>query len=143
MTLEATLEGSGPDLTEGYASEPRPLKGYALLGSLFGAGFAGFVIAAHRRGRMPERIEARDLVLLGIATHKISRLAAKEMVTSFVRAPFTRFEEETGKGEVSERSRGQGLRRATGELLTCPCCVGQWVAAGLTAGLVSPRAPHA
>src|SRR4051794_37284393 len=122
MTLEAAGEKNGAGLVDGYAAEPRPLKGYAALSGTFGAAFAGFVLAANRRGRMPDRIAARDVVMLGVATHKISRLISKDMVTSFIRAPFTRFKKEAGQGEVEEESRGEGLRRATGELLTCPYC---------------------
>ena len=76
-----------------------------------------------------------------VATHKLSRTLAKDRVTSAVRAPFTRFEGDAGPGEVSEVARGRGLRRAVGELLVCPYCLGLWIAAALTAGLlVAPRA---
>jgi hypothetical protein len=58
-----------------------------------------------------------------------------------VRAPFTRFEDDAGPGEVSEAARGHGLRRAIGELLVCPYCLDLWIGAALTAGLlVAPRA---
>jgi len=57
-------------------------------------------------------------------------------VTTFARAPFTEFEQPAGHGEVDERPRGSGFRRAVGELVVCPYCVGFWVASGLTAGLV-------
>jgi hypothetical protein len=137
---EAALDRNGTGLTEGYSAEPRPLGGYAVLSSTFGAAFAAFLASANRSGRMPERIGAGDLVLVGVATHKVSRLVSKDVVTSFLRAPFTRFKEETGKGEVEEESRGSGLRRAVGELVSCPYCMGQWVAAGFTAGMVfAPR----
>lgn len=57
-----------------------------------------------------------------------------------MRAPFTRFEGDAGPSEVSEAPRGRGLRRAIGELLVCPYCVGVWVAAAFTAGLIAaPR----
>jgi hypothetical protein len=37
--------------------------------------------------------------------------------------------------------RGSGPRKALGELLTCPFCVGQWVATSFVLGLVlAPRA---
>lgn len=37
--------------------------------------------------------------------------------------------------------RGTGLRKAIGDLVTCPWCTGPWVAGALMAGLVSrPRA---
>lgn len=81
-----------------------------------------------------------DLALLTVATHKGSRLIAKDRVTSTVRAPFTEFESDAGPGEVNERARGRGLRRAVGELLICPHCLGLWVATALAAGLiVAPR----
>jgi hypothetical protein len=97
---------------------------------------------ARRSGReLPERVAAADLALITLATHKASRLIAKDRVTSAVRAPFTRFEEEGGPGEVEEQARGSGLRRAVGELLICPYCLGMWIAAGFAAGLVlAPRA---
>jgi hypothetical protein len=42
---------------------------------------------------------------------------------------------------VEEKPRGRGVRRAIGELLVCPFCLGQWVATGILAALaVAPRA---
>jgi len=76
-----------------------------------------------------------------MGTHKASRLVAKDRVTSAARAPFTRFEEDAGPGEVREAARGHGLRRAVGELIICPYCLGLWIAAAFAAGLiVAPRA---
>jgi len=89
----------------------------------------------------PKRIGVGDLILAGVATHKISRVIAKDRVTTPLRAPFTEFQEEGGPAEVEEIPRGSGMRRAIGELLVCPFCMGQWVATGLLAGLVViPRA---
>ena len=80
------------------------------------------------------------MVLAGAATHKISRLLAKDKATSFLRAPFVRFEEDSGQGEVSEEPRGSGMRLAIGELLNCPYCLGQWSAGAIGAGTVAaPR----
>jgi hypothetical protein len=132
--------GTG-DQIEGYAHEHRPLGGYAVLTSVFGTAFVGSLVAAHRSGRdLPEGLRPWDVVTVGVATHKITRLIAKDRVTSFLRAPFVRYQEPAGHGEVSEEPRGHGLRLATGELLVCPYCLGQWVAAALGVGLVaSPR----
>jgi len=104
-------------------------------------GFGGGLAVLRARGRpLPDRVSPADVVLVGIATHKLARLMTKDRVTSFARAPFTRFEEPTGHGEVSEEPRGRGLRRAVGELLVCPYCVGQWVVGGLTLGMIgAPR----
>jgi hypothetical protein len=78
--------------------------------------------------------------MVGVATHKLSRLIAKDKVTSFLRAPFTRFQESSGQGEVEEEACGHGLRLAVGELLVCPYCLSQWVGAGFTIGLLAaPR----
>src|SRR3954453_15400162 len=77
----------------GYGGgEEMPLGGYALLMGLYNAAVAGVLVAAHRAGRLPERIPTRDLLLLGVATHKLSRLITRDWVTSPLRAPFTQYE---------------------------------------------------
>lgn len=121
--------------------EPRPLASYAAMTGAFGAAVAGATLANRRAGRrLPERIPLGDLLLIGVATHKLSRLVARDKVTSFLRAPFTRYQEPAGHGEVEEQPRGDGLRLAVGELLVCPYCLAQWIAAGLLAGYVAaPR----
>lgn len=108
----------------------------------FGTVAGTFAVWFRASGReLPERVGAADLVLVTVSTHKLSRLIAKDRVNSTVRAPFTRFQDDAGSGEVDEAARGRGLRRALGELLVCPYCLGLWVAAGQTAGLlVAPRA---
>jgi hypothetical protein len=129
-------------LASHYApGQERPLGSYAILTGVYGFGMAGSLIALHARGReLPERLTTRDVLLIGIATHKLSRLIAKDRVTSFIRAPFTRFQEASGQGEVEEEPCGHGLRLSVGELLVCPYCLAQWVATGLTLGLVgAPR----
>jgi hypothetical protein len=130
------------DLFENHSPQQhRPLKGYAVLMGTFTSLSGAFAAWFRASGReLPDRIDGRDLALVTIATHKASRLVAKDRVTSPVRAPFTRFEHDAGPGEVSESARGRGLRRAVGELLVCPYCVGVWISAAFTAGLlVAPR----
>lgn len=123
------------------AGTPRPLGGYAALLSGYAAGVAGLGWAVMRHGSLPERIPPGDLALLAVATHKLSRLIAKDSVTAVVRAPFTRFDESIGEGEVNEEVRGTGVRHAAGELLTCPFCIGQWIATGFVGAYVlAPRA---
>ena len=70
--------------------------------------------------RLPEGFSAGDLALMTVATHKASRLLAKDRVTSGIRPPFTRFQGDAGPSEVSEAARGRGVRRAIGELIICP-----------------------
>ena len=63
-------------------------------------------------------------------------------MTSPLRAPFTQFEEAAGNSEHHEVPRGEhGVRHTVGELLTCPFCLGVWIATAYVAGLgVAPRA---
>ncbi len=131
------------DLTAGHAApqQDRPLGGYAtLMGTFVGlaAAFGAWFRASGRE--LPDSMSARDMALLTVASQKASRTIARDRVTSTVRAPFTEFQDDAGPGEVDERARGRGLRRAIGELLVCPYCLGMWVSAALTASLlVFPR----
>jgi len=102
---------------------------------------AGAVAAAKRSGRdLPEHVEAGDVLLIGTASYQLSRLISKKKVTSFVRAPFTELEGKGAPAELEERPRGSGLRRAMGELLVCPYCLGLWASGGFHAGLLfAPR----
>jgi uncharacterized protein DUF1360 len=122
-------------------NQERPLGGYATLMGAFAASVGGFTTWMRASGReLPERVDGRDLALMTIATHKAARLLSKDRVTSSVRAPFTRLEGDAGPGEVSEAARGHGLRRAVGELIVCPYCVGLWIATFFAAGYaVVPR----
>ncbi len=134
-------------MTETYAgyAPPRerpPFAAYATFATVFHAAMAGAVVAARRSGRdLPERVGPGDVVLIGAASYKLSRLISKKKVTSFVRAPFTELEGKGGPAELEERPRGTGLQRAIGELLVCPYCLGLWASGGFHAGLLlAPRA---
>ena len=128
----------------GYAPprERPPFAAYATFATVFHTAMAGAVAAAKRSGRdLPERVDAGDIVLIGTASYKLSRLISKKKVTSFVRAPFTELEGKGGPAELEEKPRGSGLRRAVGELLVCPYCLGLWASGGFHAGLLfAPRA---
>jgi len=109
--------------------------------AVFNGLFASALLLARRFGRpLPERIGAGDLLTIGVASHKLSRVIAKDKVTSPLRAPFTRFEGDAGPSEFKESSRGSGARQALGEMLTCPYCLGLWVVAAFSVGLLfAPR----
>jgi hypothetical protein len=119
----------------------RPLGGYAVAMSVFGAlaGIAGVVAAL--RGTSSRRISPYDLLLMTAGTHKLARLVTKDAVTSPLRMPFTRYEETGGPGEVMEEPRKDSqLRHAIGELVSCPFCLAVWVATGFSIGfLFAPR----
>jgi hypothetical protein len=117
----------------------RPLGGYVRVMAVYGFVVAVMALVLRKR-RLPERIDPQDIVLTALATHKLSRLLAKDSVTSPIRAPFTRYEGAQGASELREEVRGSGVRHAVGELLTCPFCLSQWVATFFVFGLaVAPR----
>jgi Protein of unknown function (DUF1360) len=127
----------------GYAPprERPPLAAYATFAAVFHGAMAAAVAAANRSGReLPQRVELGDLALIGTASYQLSRLISKKKVTAFVRAPFTELEGKGGPAELEERPRGSGMRRALGELLVCPYCLGLWASGGFHVGLVfAPR----
>jgi hypothetical protein len=106
------------------------------------AGLAGGSTLGLRRRRRRVAVPGlTDVVLLGLATFKLSRLVTKEKVMAPVREPFVE-EVEPGTGsELNSTPGGQGVRRAVGELLTCPFCMSVWIATVLTVAFaVVPRA---
>jgi Protein of unknown function (DUF1360) len=107
--------------------DDRPLPEYAALAGAFGAVLAGFLFAAG--SRLPERISLVDTVRIGLASYKLGRLIAKDPVASFVRAPVTE------DPDATEPKR-EGAARALGELVTCPHCIGLWIASGFAYSLV-------
>ena len=126
---------------EGYGADEMPLGSYAALIGIFNAGLAASLIAARLSGReLPQRLAWSEIALFGLATHRLSRLLAKDKVTAAVRAPFTEYQAKGGPAEVEEKARGTGVQRAIGELVLCPYCLDQWVATGFVTGSVfAPR----
>ncbi len=121
--------------------ERPPLGAYSAAMAIFNALVAGALLLARRGGReLPERFGAADVLTIGVASHKLSRLIAKDKVTSPLRAPFTELEGEGGPAELEEKPRGSGARRAVGEMLVCPYCLGLWMVAAFSLGLLfAPR----
>ena len=120
--------------------QERPLVAYATLATLFASAFGGSLLLAARRGALPERLGASDIALVSLGTFKLSRVLTKDAVAGFLRAPFVEYEGLEGVSKPKERPRGNGLRRAAGQLLLCPDCTGMWVGASLTAALLAaPR----
>jgi Protein of unknown function (DUF1360) len=134
--------GRSEETFKGYKKgEDVPLFSYGLLAGAFNLVFVLFLLAARLTGRsIPERLDVKDIALLGMATHKLSLLGSQDAITSPLRAPFTELEEKESPKKVDEKPRGEGLRRSVGELLTCQFCLSVWVASLLTYGLVlAPR----
>jgi hypothetical protein len=132
-----------PAAVAGYAEPQKrpPFGPYLAFMSIFGTIVSAALLLARRQGReLPASVSAGELALIGTASHKLSRLVAKDKVTSPLRAPFTELEGKGGPAELEESSRGSGLQKAIGELLICPYCLGLWVVAGFSIGLVfAPR----
>src|SRR5262249_25635591 len=120
----------------GDAAEELPIESYAAMIAAFVASVVVVTGAARASGRLPKRLPARDILLLGVATHELSRTITRARVTIPLRVPFTHYEGSDGAGQVREEPRGRGLRRAIGSLLTCQFCTGPWVALGLGAALL-------
>lgn len=112
-----------------------PYASYAGLIALFGASTA----FALRRAAAGEALSLADIALIGVAAHKVTSIIAKDRATSVLRLPVT--EQRAPEGEsLEEEPAGEGLRRALGELVTCPYCLGPWIAAALlTAYTSAPR----
>ncbi len=116
------------------AAEQRATK-LTLMALFFGILGTFSLRAVHRDRDL--QLSPFDLLLLGLASFRTGRMIAYERVAQPLRAPFTVTKpDDTGAGEtVVAVERGSGVRRAIGELVSCPICVGTWVAAGLVYGL--------
>jgi Protein of unknown function (DUF1360) len=143
MSSDGAATKDVPRAMQGYAppAQRSSLLSYATLMGVFAILVGAIAALARRQGRsLPERVGAGDLVTIGVAAHKLSRVIAKDKVTSPLRAPFTELRGASGPAELSESARGDGLRRAVGELLVCPYCLGLWVVSGFLGGLLfAPR----
>jgi hypothetical protein len=93
-TVQNTKQPSLTQLFDDYkGGEDMPLAGYAGLLGVFGAALVGVLRTARRIDGSAHteapRTRLGDLLLLGVATHKLARLLSKDRVTSPLRAPFT------------------------------------------------------
>lgn len=137
-----TDSDSPEDLFQNYdGNDEVPVGAYATLVGVFSSIFALFLLVTRLTGReLPERVKLADLALLGVAAHKLSYLITNASVLSFLRAPVTELQEVKSPTKLDEEPRGSGLQKALGNLLTCQFCLGMWVTAFFSYGLVlSPR----
>jgi hypothetical protein len=137
MLSDLSDKVASQDVFEAYGGEKESLHSYSALMGVFSLIFALFLLICRLTGRpIPERIEARDIALLGMAAHKMSMVGSQDAITSPLRAPVTEIQEKESPKNVVEKPRGEGLRRSVGELLVCKFCLGVWLASFLTYGLV-------
>jgi hypothetical protein len=120
--------------------EHRPLPGYLALIGGYSALAAAELLAARRRDTSVVDLGWGELALTAVATFRLSRILTKDAVTSPLRAPLTRYVEPGTSGEVNEEvapsAQSSPGRHALAELVTCPFCLGQWVATAFAGGYV-------
>jgi hypothetical protein len=81
------------------------------------------------RGSLPTSISLFDLVLIILATFRLTRLFVYDKITRFLRDLFFHANEmytEEGVTYFSKKERMHGPLRTVYELLTCPWCFSVW-----------------
>jgi len=135
-----SIEKYGAKTREKEECEEQLLGEYATLLGFYIATVAVLTNMAMEKNRFPRRFSLLDLALLGIATHKLSSIVAKDRITGILRAPFVNYICGAGAGEVEEEPRGRGIQRGIGHLVSCPYCMAPWCATALAFGLLfAPR----
>ena len=135
-----SIERYGDKTAEKEECEEQLLAEYAMLLAFYVASVAALTGIAIERDRLPKRPSLLDLAILGVATHKLSRIVAKDRITSILRAPFVNYIRSAGHGEVEEEPRGRGIQRGIGQLISCPYCMAPWCATALAFGFIfAPR----
>jgi len=66
------------------------------------------------KGKIPTEISVFDFLILGLATFRLTYLFVNDAVMDFLRDYFGKFE--------------RGVGKSISELITCPWCVGIWIA---------------
>jgi hypothetical protein len=136
-----SIQEYGAKTEEKEECEEQLLAEYATLLGFYLVSVAVLTGTAVQQDRLPRKFGFLDLALLGIATHKLSRIVAKDRITGILRAPFVCYVRSSGAGEVEEEPRGRGLQRGIGHLISCPYCMGPWCATALAFAFVfAPRA---
>jgi hypothetical protein len=111
--------------------ETRPVD-YAAINAIW-ISLAAALVAGTRGRASKDPISTRELIPLAAATFSVSKAVARERIGTWVREPFVDSEQ--------ERPKGNRVRRALGELVTCTRCVGTWSALGVVGlRVVNPEA---
>ena len=135
-----SIEKYGERTEEKEECDEQLLAEFASLLAFYMTSVAVLTGMAVEKNCLPRRFSLLDLALLGIATHKMRRIVAKDRITCILRAPFVSYVRSAGAGEVEEEPRGRGIQRGIGHLVSCPYCMAPWCATGLAFGLVfAPR----
>lgn len=88
------------------------------------------------------KITLINLLLLSLASFRLTRLLIFDKITEFIRAPFfDEIQEENVNGEIEiyYLPKKTGIKKFLGELLSCYWCTGIWASAGIVSlFLLSP-----
>ena len=135
-----SIEKYGEKTVEKEECEEQLLAEYAVMLAFYLSSVAALTGIAIERDRLAKKPSLLDLALLGVATHKLSRIIAKDRITGILRAPFVNYIRSAGHGEVEEEPRGKGFQRGIGNLVSCPYCMAPWCATALAFGFIfAPR----
>jgi hypothetical protein len=134
---DPTAHPDGGPPSEDRERGPRSRTGgYLTVMSVYGVATA--VGAGLVRARKPDAFRdftgVGELIAIGAAVHKATRLISKDSVTTPIREPFTEFDSSAGPSEVNDVPRGRGLRHVVGELISCPFCLDVWTATAVVLG---------
>jgi hypothetical protein len=100
--------------------ETRPVD-YAAINAVW-ISLAAALVAGTRGRASEDPITNKELIPLAAATFAVSKAVARERIGTWVREPFVEEDAERPK------PKGNRIRRAVGELVTCTRCVGTWSA---------------
>ena len=114
--------------------EQRERLAYVTLVGLF-LGMLGVFVSRERKERHVFDPHPRDILLIALATFRAGRVTAFERVTEPFRDPVTETVPDAYEAGEYVIAEGTGVRKAIGELVSCPICVGTWVASALVYGL--------
>jgi hypothetical protein len=108
---------------------------YMALSGTFMVLLVTFNLLRPRRKGADASIKPFDYILLGLSVFRMGRMVSYDTVMEPYRAPFTQtVPDDSGAGSTVE-PKGDGWRRAIGELISCPICSGTWIAAVLVYGM--------
>ena len=97
---------------------------YAAINVVYAALIATVLFSTRER-HARDPISGRELIPISAATFALSKVIAREKIGSWMREPFVE------QVDGDRRPRGNRLRAAVGELVTCTRCVGAWSALGI------------
>jgi hypothetical protein len=82
-----------------------------------------------KKGKMRMKITFLNLLILGLASFRLTRLIVFDKITEWIRTPFfdeMEEEDENGVIEIYYLPKKKGLKKFFGELLSCYWCTGIW-----------------